>query len=156
MKLNLGGGDLRIDGFINVDLCEGADVKHDLRLPLPYQDESVDEIVAVHVIESFYKWEFVDVLSDWYRVLKDGGKMTIEFTDLSETIKMYQQGDIHGRWGLHGNQDVAIDPIVLHHYVYEKSELEQLLKDVGFKDIQFTQQGIMHMPIRDWRVVCYR
>lgn len=156
MKLNLGGGDLKLEGFVNVDLCEGADWKHDLRQRLTLGDQTVEEICAIHVIESFYKWEFPAIIKDWYRVLVTAGKLTIEFTSLSDTVEMYRQGDIHGKWGLYGNQDTEIDPIVLHHYVYEKDELLKILQDTGFKDIAFSQEGVMHMPKRDWRVTCYR
>ncbi len=154
LSLNLGGGHLPVEGFLNVDLCEGADITHDLREPLPFRDGEIEEIIATHVIESFYAWQFPAILSDWHRVLRKGGTITIEFTSLKDTVKMYLDGDIHGRWGLYGNQDTEIDPILLHHYVYEKEEMKDLLEKAGFKNIEFTQEGIMHMPVRDWRVIC--
>lgn len=154
VSLNLGGGSLPIEGFLNVDLCEGADIRHDLRERLPFNDGEVEEIIATHVIESFYAWEFPAILADWHRVLKKDGKITIEFTSLRHTVNMYLEGDIHGRWGLYGNQAEEVDPIVLHHYVYEIKELEDLLIQAGFKNISFYREGIVHMPGRDWRVVC--
>lgn len=154
MKISVGGGQQKIEGFINVDLCEEADIKHDLRNPLPFEDKSIDEIMAIHVIESFNQWEFTKILKDWARVLK--GKITIEFTDLKLAAEMYLHGEGErkkwGHWGLYGNQEKEIDPIVLHHYVYEKGELENLLKEAGFINIIFTKENIQHIPERDWRV----
>lgn len=154
MKLNLGGGSLKISGFLNLDLCESADVKFDLYNTLPYPDGSVEEIVAIHVIESFYKWEFPKILKDWKRVLMPGGKLTIEFTELSAAIALYLKGSIYGMWGLYGNQDKEIPHCVTHHYVYEKEELKNLLSACGFKNINFIKEGITHVPERDWRVIC--
>jgi predicted SAM-dependent methyltransferase len=156
MKLNLGCGNQKIEGFTGIDLCEEADLKHDLRKPLPFPDKSVDEIMAIHLIESFNQWEFPEILKDWRRVLK--GKMTIEFTDLKLAAGMYLNGEGEekkwGHWGLYGNQENPVDPIVLHHYVYEKEELEKLLIEAGFKNINFTKENIQHIPKRDWRVIC--
>ena len=156
-KLNLGGGDLRIEGFINVDLCEGADMKHDLKEILPFEDKSVDEIMAIHVIESFYKWEFLEIIKDWARVLK--GKMTIEFTDLDTCCQMYlsdnEDDKKYGKWGFYGDQDKICDPIVYHKYDYTIKELVGMLEEVGFKDIRITKDGVMHNQKRDSRIICF-
>jgi predicted SAM-dependent methyltransferase len=54
IKLNLGSGSNRMqDDFVNVDLHVAADLQHDLREPLPYDDGTVDEIYSCHVIEHF-------------------------------------------------------------------------------------------------------
>ena len=157
MRLNLGCGSQKIDGFIGVDLCPEAELHHDLRNPLPFEDNSIEEILAIHLIESFYQWEFPAVLKDWYRVLQQGGKITIEFTSLTDTIKMYLGDDKqHGHWGLYGRQDVPIDPIVLHHYVYEKDELKELAEKTGFCDIEFSSKDMNHVNGRDWRMYAYK
>lgn len=153
MRLNLGSGATKIPGFVNVDLCHGSDIQHDLREPLPFKDGSIDEIKATHVIESFYQWELKDILKDWKRVLN--GTITIEFTDLNDTIKLYLNGEIHGLWGLYGRQDEPIDPIVTHKYVWTKENLINLLEECGFKDIQLNKNNIKHHPVRDWVVTCH-
>jgi predicted SAM-dependent methyltransferase len=153
--LNIGGGSQRIAGFLNVDLCENADIKHDLREPLPFEDKSVDEIIAIHVIESFNQWELPDILKDWRRVLT--GKLTIEFTDLDQTIKLYlsdsPERHTSGYWGLYGNQSVKIDPIVLHHFVWRTNDLIELLNKTGFS-VEISRENIAHNPERDLRLIC--
>jgi len=112
--------------------------------------------MAIHVIESFYQWEFPEILRDWARVLK--GTLTIEFTELMETALMYIYGigqeKISGHWGLYGDQSKPIDPLLVHRYVYEKSELEGLLRDTGFENIIFSKEFIAHHSKRDLRVSC--
>lgn len=53
MKVELGGGMFaKGDGWINVDLIDSADVRHDLNVtPWPFADESVDQIYSSHCIE---------------------------------------------------------------------------------------------------------
>ena len=49
MKLNIGAGHDIYDGWINHDIAAlpGIDVVHDLNLtPWPWNDESMDEVVA--------------------------------------------------------------------------------------------------------------
>jgi len=155
-KLNIGGGQTKIKDFINIDLCDEADIKHDLREPLPFGDGEVEEIMAVHVIESFYKWEFLEVIKDWARVLK--GKLTIEFTDLDTCCKMYlsdnEDDKKYGKWGFYGDQDKICDPIVYHKYDYTIKELEEILKDVGFTVEEITKEGVLHNKKRDSRIIC--
>ena len=156
MRINLGSGSQKIEGFIGIDLCDEADLKHDLKKPLPFEDKSVEEIMAIHVIESFYKWEFLEVIKDWARVLK--GKLTIEFTDLDTCCKMYlsdnEEDKKYGKWGFYGDQDKVCDPIVYHKYDYTIKELEDILKSVGFTVLEITKDGVQHNKKRDSRIIC--
>lgn len=78
IKLNLGCGNIILPGFTNCDLYdEKADIKCDVK-DLPFEDNSVDEIVASHIIEHFDFREAQDVLKEWQRVLKRGGKLWIQ------------------------------------------------------------------------------
>lgn len=82
-KLNLGSGSNRLqDDFINVDLHTDADLQHDLRTPLPFADNTVDEIYSCHVIEHFTRKEWEFVRQDWARVLKPGATIEIRCPDI--------------------------------------------------------------------------
>ena len=53
-KINLGSGDKKIPGFINVDKYNtfDPDVVHDLEtFPYPFSNDEVDEIKLIHVLE---------------------------------------------------------------------------------------------------------
>ena len=52
LRLNLGCGARRIDGYINVDKFGDPDLRFDLEtFPYPWQDNSVIEIEMHHVLE---------------------------------------------------------------------------------------------------------
>ena len=74
MKLNLGCGREIKEGYINADMSrhDGVDVVWDLNvLPLPFKDNSVDEILCSHILEHLINP--YPLVLDIYRVLKPGG-----------------------------------------------------------------------------------
>ena len=78
LKLNLGcGKDIR-KGWVNIDRFpgEGVDMVLDLEASkLPFPDDSVEEVLASHILEHLLRWE--DLLLEIRRVLRPGGKLTI-------------------------------------------------------------------------------
>ena len=78
MKLNNGAGHDIYDGWINHDIAAlpGIDVVHDLNLtPWPWNDESMDEVVAYDVIEHLD--DFIKIMEELWRVMAVGGRAKI-------------------------------------------------------------------------------
>lgn len=76
MKLNLGACDRRFPDFLSVDIVPPADVIADLTKPWPWPDSSVEEIVALDVVEHLPSKRHT--MNELWRVLMPGGKATIE------------------------------------------------------------------------------
>lgn len=77
MKLNVGSGFDKRDGFVSIDSSSlvKPDVVCDLDTQkLPYANSSVDEVYAKHAIEHFSK--LPEVLEELYRVSKNGAIWT--------------------------------------------------------------------------------
>jgi len=76
MKLNLGACDRRFDGFLSVDIVQPADVIADLTKPWPWEDSTVDEVLAFDVFEHLPDKR--QTMNELWRVLKPGGIATIQ------------------------------------------------------------------------------
>ena len=79
MKLNIGCGRDKREGYINVDSSPlvNPDKVCDLeKTPLPFKDNSVDEILAFHVLEHIKN--FIPLMHDLHRVCKNGSIIKIK------------------------------------------------------------------------------
>lgn len=74
LKLNLGCGNIKYDGFLNVDKFGEPDIKWDLeKFPWPWEDNSVDEIRIIHVLEHLGKdtETYFNIFKEIYRISVD-------------------------------------------------------------------------------------
>jgi len=157
VNLYLGSGMHRMAGFKSVDkwpAC-GADYQWDVRR-LEVPDGAIDCIVALHLIESFYQWEFADVLREWFRALKGGGTLVLEGTDFTEACRMAlstnPQQRLSGEWGMYGRQDrPEPNTETLHKFTWRKERLVKLLEDIGFRVTKIAG-ATTHDPVRDYRI----
>ncbi len=75
IKLNLGSGRTTYPGFINVDQADLPETKLQLnleKLPLPFENNSVSEVICEHTLE--HLGNFKEFLEELYRVTVSGGK----------------------------------------------------------------------------------
>ncbi len=80
LKLNLGCGEKRFPGFINVDKFGTPDVKHNLEsFPWPWKNNSVSEIRLIHVLEHLGRETetYFGIFKEMYRICKNGTKIYI-------------------------------------------------------------------------------
>jgi hypothetical protein len=75
MKLNLGSGNKKFEGYLNIDDDPTTDPDYlinldDINLRLPFDDNTVDEIKAIHVLEHIGQG-FIQLLKEIYRVSKN-------------------------------------------------------------------------------------
>jgi predicted SAM-dependent methyltransferase len=124
--------------------------------------ESVDRILLVHVLEHFVRWEALDLLTQFYRLLKPEGLLIMEHPDLDGCIKMYLKGKAtidtplgvlnQGFTQFYGNQWDGLD-YETHRYVWTKREMALELKKVGFEILVLDNKAKFHVPERDMRVI---
>ena len=91
MKLHLGCGTKKLEGWINIDAVEACqpDVIHDITQPLPYADLTADEILAEDLLEHFDKYMRFVVFYEWARVLRLGGEMTVQVPNFKKILFKY-------------------------------------------------------------------
>lgn len=79
MKINIGAGDTRYEGFVNVDYdarCKPEYVVNLEQEPLPFEDNTVEQVIAHHVLEHMGDGYF-HILQELYRVCKHGAIIDI-------------------------------------------------------------------------------
>jgi SAM-dependent methyltransferase len=76
MKLNIGAGYQKNDGYTGVDIRPISDIQLDIEKEVwPWADDSIEEIVSEHVVEHIHS--LPDFLNNCHRVLKPGGQLLI-------------------------------------------------------------------------------
>ncbi len=145
-KLHLGcGRDFRA-GWINIDLRHHADLRVDLRKPLPFRRSSAGYVYAEHLLEHLpYPGSAFQLLQECERVLAPGGQLRIGVPDTEWVMQAYAAGERHAYFQLakelwhpdwcqtmmeHVNHHFRDDGD--HHFAYDFSTLEALLMRAGF------------------------
>jgi SAM-dependent methyltransferase len=169
IRLNLGSGDKNLPGYVNVDAAPSRkgvtpDLICDIRqLDLP--DQHADEILAIHVIEHFYRWELDDVLADWRRVLKPGGKLILECPNILYAARQLVANPAlaagSGKelrstmWPLYGDPGWR-DPLMCHRWGYTPESLSAILTAAGFVEVREEPAVFKQGAPRDMRITGIR
>jgi len=134
-RLNLGAGSVNLEGFEPVDRAVGKEV-----YPLPNESGSVAEVYASHVLEHFPQAKVGDVVKEWVRTLKPGGRIRIAVPDLRWIIKAYMnQAEVPIAGYLMGGQTDEND---FHKAVFDEAGLRFLMEQAGLVGIQRWSSGV--------------
>jgi len=142
VKLNLGSGPNPIEGYINIDIKENLSA-----YPLAYDDISLAEIRASHLLEHFQMADISTVLSNWVACLKPGGILKIAVPDFEKIARAYLAGDRDNTCAyIMGGQSDEYD---FHKCIFDTNTLTTLLQDAGLEDIQpwNDQRDTCRLPI---------
>ena len=100
--------------------------------------ESVDLIYACHILEHFGRYEYRDVLREWFRVLKPSGVLRLSVPDFAACAALYyEEGLVDGLTGLiglvNGGQRDEFD---CHKMIFDQELLIQELLSTGFREVR--------------------
>lgn len=143
--LNLGCGENKLEGCVNVD-CEKAtnpDLVLDFRRePLPYEDGAVDEVWMIHCLEhiEFPFWE--GIFKEVARVLKPNGIYLLAYPEFSECAKRFisNTGGQRSFWRatLYGRQ---LYPSDYHVCPVFSPDLKEMLENHKFYRVKFEPES---------------
>ena len=144
LKLNIGCGSNKINGYINIDTEESCkpDLVHNiLDGPLPYEDGSVDEIAFFHCIEHVRKCYHELILREFRRVLKVGARLYISYPHFLCCVEQWKQATGEKKrffeYTIYGRQ---LYPSDYHVAIMDPDELTETLTKVGYKNIIHTPE----------------
>jgi len=87
---NIGCGANHHPDWINLDLFANSRVKrHNIKRPLPFNDNELDVIYHSHVLEHLKKYEAEKFIKECFRSLKTGGIIRIAVPDLEIICREY-------------------------------------------------------------------
>jgi predicted SAM-dependent methyltransferase len=145
--LHVGCGPNSKPGWVNIDFDQGADIRLDLREPLPFPDNSVDMVYGEHFFEHLGLEEGTRFLGECLRVLRPGGRISLGVPNARFCMEDYVRGDrddwlktrdrYHPEWcttPMHSvnyffRQDGR------HKYAYDEETLIGLIENCGFSNV---------------------
>ena len=152
IKLHLGCGNIRIDGFINIDVnyLPNVDVVDNVIHLRKFEKNSVDLIYTSNVLEHLGRWEYKPALQRWYELLKRGGILRICVPDFQAICEYYMETkDLESLYpALYAGQD---NPQNFHYWCWDFKTLKKDLESVGFINVKrYARNKTEHAHVRDW------
>lgn len=147
LSLNIGCGENRLEGFINIDCVENNVVKPDLVLDiltqnLPYDAGTVDEIWMIHALEHIEMRHWAYLLQGFKNVLKDNGALVLSYPEFGECSKRFLNDTNKQRnfWRatLYGRQLYDSD---YHVVPMHSDEIKEILEVAGFYRINYRPES---------------
>lgn len=156
IRLNLAAGDKYFPGWVNVDSFGDQDVSSDVR-KLPFPNDYADHAEAHHILEHIHRREAGPTLTEWFRVLKPGGKLVLELPCLDKMAKLIVEGEKNIRLTLLGLYGDPRDrrPNMDHKWAWSVGELKEMLYGIGFKEVVL-EEPVFHIPTRDMRMTAVK
>jgi len=166
VRFNLGCGDKLLPGYINIDVAQERagkqpDIICDIRKLESLPDNHADEILAIHVVEHFWRWEIVDILKEWVRVLKPRGRMILECPNLKTACKEFlKDTNLGSKPGPEGQRTMWVfygdprwkDPLMVHRWGYTPKSLAQVMHEAGLTDLKQEPAEFKLREPRDMRI----
>jgi predicted SAM-dependent methyltransferase len=142
LKLHLGCGDVRIEGWRNVDLAGSqADFVWDLRKPLPVRPGTVSAVFNEHFLEHLPLADAMGAIRQSYELLAPGGIIRIGVPDFRRYFEDYVASGAMIDNARPGRPTVlvALNEVIYsygHTSLWDAPTLIKLLSEIGFVDVR--------------------
>jgi len=142
-KLELGAGKKPTEGYEHLDIMPGEDIEFvaDAR-KLPFSKNSWDEIKAKWLLEHFAGYEIVDVLKEWKRVLKPGGKLIISTNYQARINECLAEGSINwDEWVYltYGHVEPESLQWDIHKIGFNRETIDEYMKEAKFSRVEIKE-----------------
>ena len=142
-KLNLGSGEAKIEGYINIDIRPVADICMDMREYVKtVGNNTIERIVISHSLEHIPKTDAEVLIRECYRIIEPNGILEIVCPDAKWAMRKYLAGEIdwekcqtwlHAYWR---------DTSDRHLWVSDDTALLPMIENAGFRVLEvYTGDG---------------
>ena len=140
MKLHIGGEEKK-EGWkiLNIQQKPDVDFIGDITDLGQFEDNSIEEIYASHVVEHVAQKKVETTLKGIHRVLKDSGKFYVSVPDMDILCKIYldpkapPKVKFHTMRMMFGGQ---VDDFDFHYFGWNFQFMNEFLLKAGFKKIE--------------------
>lgn len=156
-RLHLGCGSRRVEGWLNIDVCQ-SDFDVDLAaVPLPWENESFECVVSQQVIEHLdLRLELLPLLRDLFRMTRPGAELWLGCPDMEKVCRGYlaDRGETLYRDARTRGGIVLPEGMPFQHYIndifhqdgshknlYDFELLSWALHEAGFADCARVEEG---------------
>lgn len=147
--LHIGSGNVRLKGWINMDVqpLPGVDVIADVTQGLDFEDKTVEAVFSEHFLEHLALDDALRFLAEVHRVLAEGAWLRISTPNLDWVwITHYR---LEGAAGEKRAAALAINRAFRgwrHQFVWNREMLEEALAACGFEEIRWCRRGESELP----------
>ena len=140
MKLHIGGEEKK-EGWkiLNIQQKPDVDFIGDITDLGQFEDNSIDEIYASHVVEHVAQKKVETTLKGIHRVLKDSGKFYVSVPDMDILCKIYLDPKAPPKVKLHTMRMMfggQVDDFDFHYFGWNFQFMNEFLLKAGFKKIE--------------------
>ena len=100
MNVNIGGGNVQHEGWMNLDRRGGFPITHSTLFPV--SDESAEIVYSSHFLEHCDDATVGRVLDEAHRMLRQDGALVIKLPDFEQVLDRWRAGDeaYFDQWGM--------------------------------------------------------
>jgi predicted SAM-dependent methyltransferase len=146
VKYNIGSNDIRIDGYLNVDIRDipAVDIVNDVRTLSKIKNGSADEILALNILGCIPPDECQFTVNTWVSKLKYEGQLIIGAPDGVLIFNEYKAGNLNWEGVVHnifGNMKLYREwhgpeaPYYMGHNLFSHDYLKSIMEKAGLSDI---------------------
>jgi predicted SAM-dependent methyltransferase len=143
-RLNVGCGNNLIEGYINIDSEASLypDIIADIKYGLPFDENSVQEILFFHTIEHIEEKYHEQILREFHRILEPEGTLLISYPEFITCAQNYID-NVYGmrefwKHTIYGLQRYQSD---YHVSLMNSDEFVEKLQEFGYKDISYAPEN---------------
>ena len=136
MMVEVGGYDLKREGYLQVDVIGSPDMVADIRA-LPFK-HSLDGIYASHVFEHLEDADIVRAMKSCRAAIKPEGVLEVYVPDLLWFMRKFLKASPGERWGLYGPMIFGGSSIkeAQHRTGFSVKRLQMCLVAAGFRKVE--------------------